>query len=251
MKEKYVVSIYVAQCNEYRSSGVVYEGIYDVSEALEALNSLPKDKTPVIGLRIHKKGLNELTDIQTDILIGDIIHLEALAYIPEILQNEIAIEYIADLIVMLPEFETQGCIPDCLNEKIKLCEKKRQNQERIMKAQLLKTLSQLTIEAMEYSKSDNPTDQEYATALLKYAVLQKDAVMHGQKDIDLSEFPLKENFCAREEKHPQDAKMKEETNSDVASTVMNRQIKSGQSGKRISLLEKLYEYQKLIKQRTV
>ncbi|MCD7725872.1 MAG: hypothetical protein LUI12_10065 [Clostridiales bacterium] len=242
MKDKYIVSIYVAECNEFRNEGECYEGIYDMPEAIEARNSLPTARVPVIGLRIHKKGQKELTDVLTDILIGEEIHLEALEYIPRILESEAAVNYIAELIVLCPDNRIQGMVPECLDARIKEYEKNYQDKENIFRIQLYKKLSQLTAEAMKYSKSTNQSERQYAAELLKYAVSQKEAILHGQKEIDLNSLPLKENYFTEEI-----PRQNIEKTDNVKTTEQ-----SGANLPRVnSLLAKLYEYQKLLKEKSI
>lgn len=249
MKNKYIVSIYVAECNEFRNEGWIYEGIYDISEALEARNSLPSERAPVIGLRIHKKGEKELTDIQTDLLIGDVIHLESLEYIPRISSCDDAMNYIAELISRLPDLQIKGNIPEYLKDRIKAYDMIRENEKDTIKLQLIKKLSQLTAEAVKYSKSDDKGEQKYGAALLKYAISQKEAINNGQEDIDLSTFPLKELYCDPDQDERSNTK-REESKQNCATS---QSVPGQQSNpyKENSLLSKLYEYQMLIKQRSI
>lgn len=250
MKDKYIVSIYVAECNEFRDEGEVYEGIYDIPEALDARNSLPTDRTPVIGLRIHKKGEKELTDVQADILIGDVIHLETLEYIPRILKSDDAMNYIAELISLLPDIQIRGSIPEELETVIKEYTIRHESEEKEMREQLFNKLSQLTAEAIKYSKSDIKAEQQYGADLLKYAISQKEAVLNGQKEIDLSTFPLKETYYTQKIPEPAVSVQQEKTEeaSDVKSATS---LQHAYPHKNNSLLAKLYEYQRLIKQRTI
>lgn len=250
MKERYIVSIYVAECNEFRNEGNIYESIYDVSEALEARNSLPIGRTLVIGLRIHKRGEKEAADVLADILIGDVIHLESLEYIPKILKNDTAVNYIAELISLLPDMKIQGSIPDELKTKIKDYTDKHEREEKELREQLFNKLSQLTVEAIKYSKSDNKAEQQYAADLLKYAIAQKEAVCNGRKDIDLNALPLKENYCTQEIVEEKAAQIKETEKSIDADPAVPA-VRHTNIYKKSSLLEKLYEYQRLIKQRNI
>lgn len=244
MKNKYIVSIYVAECNEFRDEGKVYEGFYDVSEALEAFKSLPNDRTPVIGLRIHKRGEKELTDAQADILIGDTIHLESLEYMPRVADCDDAVNYIAELVIRLPDTQIKGIIPEYLQDRIKAYEMLHENESNTMKQQLIRKLSQLTAEALKFLESDEKSERDYGAALLQYASRQKEAVNNGQEDIDLSTFPIKESFC----KPDQEENAEQHSEEKIKATESKRTLHNPHKDN--SLLAKLYEYQMLIKQRS-
>ncbi len=244
MKNKYIVSIYVAECNEFRDEGKVYEGFYDVSEALEAFKSLPNGRTPVIGLRIHKKGEKELTDAQIDILIGDKIHLESLEYIPRVADCDDAVNYIAELITWLPDVQIKGIIPEYLKNRIKAYEMLHENESNAIKQQLLRKLSQLTAEALKFLESDEKSEKDYGAALLQYASRQKAAVNNGQENIDLSTFPIKESFCKPDPEENAELYSKEKVKITESERPLHNSYKDN------SLLAKLYEYQMLIKQRS-
>lgn len=251
MKERYMVSIYVAECNEFRNEGKIYEGIYEISEALEARNSLPIGRTPVIGIRLHTKGEKEATDVLTDILIGDVIHLESIEYIPKILKSDAAVNYIAELISLLPDMKVQGIIPDELKVKIKEYTTRHESEEKELREKLFNKLSQLTVEAIKYSKSDSKSEQQYAADLLKYAISQKEAVLNGRKDIDLSALPLKENYCTQEKVEEIQSVPIKETEKNTNASSATPAARHVNTYKKNSLLEKLYEYQRLIKQRNL
>lgn len=232
-EEKYTVSLYVAECSELRSEGKVYENIFSVSEALEARNSLPNNQHPSVGLRVHRKGEKAALDTVVDILIDNTIHLEVLEYVQGLMQNDNIMKYIAELIVVLPDANIQGIISEQLNDWIKKCAASHKNENNEYQKRLMDSLSKLTDEASDYAKSNKKSEQLYAAALVRYAATQKEAILLGQKHIDLNLLPKKADYVYL------DKKIKK-TESNIAS-------KGGESYKKNSLLGKLYKYKEIVK----
>ena len=237
MKEKYVVSLYAAEMdqNELRAGENIMDGIYDVLEAVEARNSFPEANRTVIGLRIHKKGTRASADINVDILIGDVIHLEPLEYLAELSGIEQAADYIAELISIYPDLAIHGSVTDDLRKRIQKYATSHKNAEEELRNRLLERLSELEHNAMAYAGSPDPAEQKYAQDLLWYCAEQSRLVMAGQKHIDLARLPVREAYL----QHSAAPKTEKDP---AAVTAARHRYKNN------SLLGKLYEYQELIRQ---
>lgn len=236
MEEKQIVSLYVATDSEHRELADVYDGLYDVSEALETFKIQPVDNKPSIGVKIHKWGSKAASDIMIDIVIGEKIYLESLEYLPGVMRSEKVFSYIAELLAYLPSVPVSGKIPDevaDLVEKYAISYKNREHEKQKM---LLEKLGNLTVDALKFAKSPKRDEQRYAEALLQYASEQKEMIQHGAKEIDLQKLPLKEKYiCDNFTESVVDTKK-----SIARDEVQNSIYKEG------SLLGKLYKYQQSI-----
>lgn len=63
---------------------------------------------PAIGINIHQKGADSIEDTNWDVIVGGKIDLDMLQYVPDISQNEGAMDAIADLAMHMPEVEPWG-----------------------------------------------------------------------------------------------------------------------------------------------
>lgn len=225
MKEKFIVSLYVAADSQNREQNGIYDGIYDVSEALEAFKTQAADKIPAIGIKIHKRGSKAASDIMIDIMIGEKIYMEPLEYLPGMMRSEKVYSYVAELLAYLPAVPISGNVPDeirGLAEKYAISHKTKEQEKQ---NQLIHKLDNLMVDALKSAESHDSDERAYAEALLKYIAEQHEMIRQGATEIDLKTLPLKEEYIA------------EAKAEDREKTI----YKDG------SLLGKLYQYQKMIK----
>lgn len=226
MEEKLIMSLYVS-ADEVNKTVGVYDGIHDVSEAVEAYKNLTGGTNPSIGIKIHKWGSNASSDMMIDIVSCAVIHLESLEYIPDIMRNETVYSYIAEIIVCLPDIQISGSVPEevkCLKEKYAMSHMQLKEEKRNL---LIKKLDNLIAEALKAeAQSKNQNERAYSQALLKYALKQQDLVRQGADAIDLQKLPSKEEY--------------------LEDTVIKNDINVRNHDKKDSLLGKLHKYQQLI-----
>lgn len=118
-KEK-TITLTVAECSEFHNMGEFYEGITNVTEAIEKFRSIPPERMngiPAIGVRMTGQG--DPGDIaEMDVLIGNRFDLDMLQYVPDLAENWQVQQMIAGLIHKLPNMEIDGEIPKAIQEKI-------------------------------------------------------------------------------------------------------------------------------------
>lgn len=112
-KDETVVTLVVAECREFHSYGVCYDGIETVDEAIEKFRAIPPERlcaVPSIGINIHKAGTENCEDIQVDIATSKCIDLEFLKHFPDIVQNKKAVETILEIMDKMPDVGIVGDI---------------------------------------------------------------------------------------------------------------------------------------------
>lgn len=112
-KDETVVTLVVAECREFHSYGVCYDGIETVDEAIEKFRTIPPERmcaVPSIGINIHKVGTENYEDIQVDIATSKCIDLEFLNHFPDIVQNKKAVETILEIMDKMPDVGIVGDI---------------------------------------------------------------------------------------------------------------------------------------------
>lgn len=119
-EEKKVITLTVAECMEFHSTGEFHENIKSVAEAVAKFKAIPPERmhgVPAIGIRAaDPKDPDEYTEM--DVLIGRRIDMDMLRYIPEIADNWQAQQMIASLIHEMPDVKVVGQIPDSIQKKI-------------------------------------------------------------------------------------------------------------------------------------
>ena len=119
-EEKKVITLTVAECMEFHSMGEFHENIKSVAEAVAKFKAIPPERmhgVPAIGIRVaDPKDPDEYTEM--DVLIGRMIDMDMLRYIPEIAENWQAQQMIASLIHEMPDVKVVGQIPDSIQKKI-------------------------------------------------------------------------------------------------------------------------------------
>ncbi len=105
------VSLYVACCSEFHEFSPMYEGYKNVQDAVEKLNEvypIYQSNIPSIGINIHTPGTEVGEDVKWDILVGRNMDMQNLTYVPEILENEKAMDLIAELSIVKTDIEIWG-----------------------------------------------------------------------------------------------------------------------------------------------
>lgn len=129
-----VVSFTVAECSEFHNMGELHENIPTMKEAIELFQQIPPDRIhgiPAIGVRVAASANPEFfTEI--DILIGKVIDLEVLEYVPEIANNKAAQYAIAEMLHEFSDTEIRGGVPEEIQKKIQVLES-REKQEAQLK----------------------------------------------------------------------------------------------------------------------
>ena len=229
MEEKMIISLYVVADSQNRDPNGIYDGIYDVSEALEAFKAQSTDNQPAIGIKIHKRGSKAASDIMLDIMVGEKIYMEPLEYLPGMMRSEKVYSYIAELLAYLPAAPISGKVPDEIRNLIEKYAISHKTQEQKKQNQLIQKLDNLMVDALKFAESPRPDERAYAEDLLKYITEQHEMLRQGATEIDLQKLPSKEEYISLDTDRMPESKGK---------TVH----KTG------SLLGKLYQYQKLINQ---
>lgn len=228
MEEKMIISLYVVADSQNRDPNGIYDGIYDVSEALEAFKAQSANQ-PAIGIKIHKRGSKAASDIMLDIMVGEKIYMEPLEYLPGMMRSEKVYSYIAELLAYLPAAPISGKVPDEIRNLIEKYAISHKTQEQKKQNQLIQKLDNLMVDALKFAESPRPDERAYAEDLLKYITEQHEMLRQGATEIDLQKLPSKEEYISLDTDRMPESKGK---------TVH----KTG------SLLGKLYQYQKLINQ---
>lgn len=112
-EKKKIVTLTVAECGEFHNFGEYHEDIKSVDKAIAAYKKIPPERMngiPSIGIKIHTEGTEDYEDIQMDIFSSGIIDLEILDYVPDITNNQKAMEVIAELVEKIPEAKVYGSL---------------------------------------------------------------------------------------------------------------------------------------------
>lgn len=112
-KGQTIVTYTVAECSEFHGLGEFHENIESADKAISIFNRIPPERMngiPGIGINVHVAGTESYEDVSIDILVGGIVDLEILDYVPEITNNPKAITAIEDLIAKLPDTEVRGSL---------------------------------------------------------------------------------------------------------------------------------------------
>lgn len=107
------ITLTVAECGEFHELGEFHEGIESVDEAISIFKKIPPARMngiPSIGINIHTKNTESYEDVEIDIVTGKVIDLEMLEYVPDITNEEKAVQLIAELMEKLPEFKVRGSL---------------------------------------------------------------------------------------------------------------------------------------------
>ena len=118
MEAQSQVRLTVAECSEFHNLGELHEGITTVEEAIALWEDIPAERMhgiKSIGVEcVDSSG--ETLDV--DIVMGNKIDLITLTYVPEIYENDKALDMIAQLIDHYPKMEIIGDIPPKLEERL-------------------------------------------------------------------------------------------------------------------------------------
>ena len=112
------ITFVVAECSEFHNLGELHEGVVTMEEAIALWEDIPAERMngiKSIGIEcVDSSG--ETLDV--DIVIGNKIDLVTLTYVPEIYENEQALDMIAQLIDHYPEMEVIGDIPEKIEQRL-------------------------------------------------------------------------------------------------------------------------------------
>lgn len=129
------VSFVVAECSEFHNLGELHENVGSVKEALALFEQIPPERMhgiPAIGIRVTDTDHPEIfTEI--DIIRGNTIDMDMLAYVPEIANNKSAQFAIAEMIHAMPKAEIIGTVPEEIQKKVSVIDI-REKQAEQMKA---------------------------------------------------------------------------------------------------------------------
>lgn len=107
-KERGIVTFTVAECGEYHSLGVYYEGIRTLDEVIAIYKRIPPERMhgiPSIGINLHVEGTEKYEDVQADILTGNELTVGIIRLIPEFHNHSQVEEAIKRIIEKFPEKE--------------------------------------------------------------------------------------------------------------------------------------------------
>ena len=119
-EENKLVTLTVAECNEFHSMGEFHENIRSAAEAVSKFKEIPPERMhgiPAIGIRVADPQ-NPEDYVELDVLTGRTFDLDMIHYVPEIAENWQAQQMIASLIHEMPDAEIEGKIPDSIQKKI-------------------------------------------------------------------------------------------------------------------------------------
>lgn len=117
--EKVTVTLTVAECSEFHNLGEYHEGIESAQNAISIWEQIPPERMrgiPSIGINVHTEGKPDNDDTQWDILIGKIIDLNDLSYVPDITDDLRAIRFISELIEKIPDVKVYGTLEPWLQK---------------------------------------------------------------------------------------------------------------------------------------
>ena len=110
--EDYEVTFNVYECAEYPALGECHEGIANLDEALEILDSVPSERLnaiPAVAINLHKTGTPVCDDVEYIYCYRNVINLEMPP--KEIIENEEAKRAIAETIEKRKDAEVRGDVP--------------------------------------------------------------------------------------------------------------------------------------------
>lgn len=118
LEEQLNITFVVAECSEFHNLGELHEGVATMEEAIALWEDIPAERMngiKSIGIECLDSS-GETLDV--DIVIGNKIDLVTLTYVPEIYENEQALDMIAQLIDHYPEMEVIGDIPEKIEQRL-------------------------------------------------------------------------------------------------------------------------------------
>jgi hypothetical protein len=121
------VSFVVAECSEFHNLGELHEGVATMQDAVALWENIPSERMngiKSIGIE-YTDFSGESFDV--DIVVGNKIDLSTLTYVPEIYENEQALDKIALLVDhFIPTMEIVGDIPPRVEERLEALYKERE-----------------------------------------------------------------------------------------------------------------------------
>lgn len=115
------VTLTVAECSKFPNLGEHYENISTVDEAIAIWKKIPPERMngiPSIGVNIHMPGTEPAEDLGLNILSGKGIDVEIIDYVTDKKSNAQVMEVITELVVKLPDVETDGMMSREMEEAI-------------------------------------------------------------------------------------------------------------------------------------
>lgn len=113
MERQKNITLIVAECGEFPNLGEYHKDIESVDRAIDIFNQIPPERMngiPSISIHMHEEGTNPLEDIELGIVSGKTIDLEMLEYVPDIANNEKAMNIISELVNKFPEAKVIGSL---------------------------------------------------------------------------------------------------------------------------------------------
>ena len=120
-EKKQEIWFVVAECSEFPSLGEYHEHLNTTEEAMKAYQSIPPERMhglPSISITLHNEGDEDYMDDQVELLVHDRFDFDTLSYIPTILDNQEVVTKIAELVIMNPNAEIMGQIPDVVKKRV-------------------------------------------------------------------------------------------------------------------------------------
>ncbi len=115
------ITLTVAECSKFPNLGEYYENIPTVDEAIAIWKQIPPERMngiPSIGVNIHMPGTEPSEDLGLNILSGKVIDVEIIDYVTDKKSNAQVMEIITELVVKLPDVETDGFMSREMEEAI-------------------------------------------------------------------------------------------------------------------------------------
>lgn len=113
-EENRFLTFTVAEAGEFHDLGEYFE-YNDAKKAKERYDSFRESSSmnavPALGLKLHKVGAPEETDLQWDFLTGNTINLTELDYIPELKNSKSVIAALHEVINLDPDIKVIGAFP--------------------------------------------------------------------------------------------------------------------------------------------
>jgi len=162
------VTFIVAECSEFHALGECHEGITTTEEAVEIFESIPADRMNGIkSIGISVPNADDGYPVELDVLVGHTFDLDLIEYIPQIKENNQAMEMIAELMDRMPEMEVRGEIPVEIQEHLdQIHEAKSLAEELSPSMQLASEIDQFMYDYDTYGYQDQVPDRETQVATL-------------------------------------------------------------------------------------
>jgi hypothetical protein len=121
------VTFVVAECSEFHNLGELHEGVATMEDAVALWENIPSERMNGIkSIGIEYKDFSGET-LDVDIVVGKKIDLSTLTYVPEIYENEQALDRIAQLVDhFIPSMEIVGGIPPRIEERLEALYKEQE-----------------------------------------------------------------------------------------------------------------------------